>query len=98
MTDQNKIINTLEEHFKEVFSNHDSGEDPDGFIGRLNLLTVNQQEANELGELISLDEVTKVLRNMTNNKSPGSDCFQPEFFIYFWRELRFFVLRMFRVF
>ena len=96
ITDQNMIIKILEDHFKNELRNHDSGEDPDGFLNGLGLAKVNEQEEKDLRKDISLDEVNIVLRKMKHNKSPGSDGFQPEFFKFFWGELKYFVLRMFR--
>ena len=96
VTDQNAILSILEEHFKSVFSNHNSAEDPNYFVTSLNLLKVNEQEATELGKSVTLDEISLALKNMKNNKSPGSDGFPPEFFKYFWIELKYFVFRMFQ--
>lgn len=34
------------------------------------------------------NEILTVLKNMKNNKSPGSDGFTVEFFKFFWRDLK----------
>ena len=94
VTDHKAIISMLEEHFKCVFSNHDSGEDPSVFVTNINLSKINEREATELGKPVSFDEVNMVLRGMKHNKSPGSDGFPPEFFKYFWSDLKYFVFRM----
>ena len=42
---------------------------------------------------ITLDELSAALKNMKNNKSPGSDGFPADFFKVFWSKLKFFVYR-----
>ena len=42
---------------------------------------------------ITLDEAAITLKNMSNNKSPGSDGFTTEFFKMFWKDLGHFVVR-----
>ena len=47
--------------------------------------TLTVQEKTSLEEKITLDEASIALKNMKNNKSPGSDGFTVEFFKFFWR-------------
>ena len=54
-------------------------------------LTGLQAKALE-GEL-KLEELTKTLKNMQNNKTPGIDGFPAEFFKVFWTKLGKWVLR-----
>jgi hypothetical protein len=54
-------------------------------------LTVNEKEMLE-GE-ITLQEAGRALKNMSHNKSPGSDGFTAEFFKVFWSKLGPFVVR-----
>lgn len=42
---------------------------------------------------ISESEILDVLKNMKNNKSPGSDGFTAEFFNFFWNDLKCFILQ-----
>ena len=41
---------------------------------------------------INVNEASKVLQKMNNNKSPGSDGFSTEFFKFFWIDLKSFVV------
>ena len=58
-----------------------------------NVPTLDEEEANDLEGEITLEEATDVLKNMKNNKSPGSDGFTVEFFKVFWIKLGIFVVR-----
>ena len=49
--------------------------------------------SNTLENPILESEVLEVLKNMKNNKSPGSDGFTAEFFKFFWNDLKTFILR-----
>lgn len=42
---------------------------------------------------ISESEILDVLKNMENNKSPGSDGFTAEYFKCFWNDLKCFILQ-----
>ena len=42
---------------------------------------------------ITLDEATRTLKNMQNNKSPGSSGFSTEFFKFFWIDIGHFVVK-----
>ena len=59
--------------------------------------TLTVQEKTSLEGEITLDEASVALKNMKNNKSPGSDGFTVEFFnffsSFFWRQLGAFVVK-----
>ena len=55
------------------------------------VLTQKQKSSIE-GE-ITEDEIANVLKNMKNNKSPGSDGFTVEFFKFFFKDLKAFIIR-----
>ena len=42
---------------------------------------------------ISLEEMTKYLKKTKNNVSPGSSGFTNDFYKFFWRDLKQFVVR-----
>ena len=42
---------------------------------------------------ITYTELAHALQSMKNSKSPGNDGFTVEFFKFFWKDLRIFILR-----
>ena len=48
--------------------------------------------ADELEGVITLQELGSCLNNMKNNKSPGTDGFSVEFFKFFWKDMKYFIL------
>ena len=55
--------------------------------------SLSDTEAGELEGNITIDEATYALKNMDNNKSPGTDGFTAEFFKVFWNKIGIFVVR-----
>ena len=39
-------------------------------------------------EIVTLEEIIKVLKFLPNNKSPGSDGFAPNFYKFFWIDIK----------
>jgi exonuclease III len=54
---------------------------------------LTDMEAEQLEGLITLEEASSALKNMTNGKSPGSDGITVDFLKFFWKKLGTFVVR-----
>ena len=54
---------------------------------------LNEQQSESLEGLITIEEMLVSLKNMKNNKSPGSDGFTIEFYKFFWIDIGHFVVR-----
>ena len=50
-------------------------------LNNIEVNTLNEDESNAIDGPIKYEEATKVLRAMSNNRSPGSDGFSAEFFL-----------------
>jgi exonuclease III len=61
------------------------------YVSTLPKLT--QEEAAMLEGYITVDEAGQVLKNMSNGKSPGTDGMTVDFFKFFWKQLKIFVVR-----
>lgn len=58
-----------------------------------NIPKLSPKEAKSLEGDISLEEAGFALKNMKNEKSPGTDGFGAEFFKFFWKQIGVFVVR-----
>ena len=56
-----------------------------------NAAKLSDQEAENLEGEMTLTELTKALKNMKNDKSPGLHAFTVEFLKIFWTDIRVFV-------
>ena len=72
-----------------------SSVDLDVTLNSYNIPKLNKIEAESLEGEITYEEATETLKNMKNDKSPGSDGYTAEFFKFFWRDLDHFVVRSF---
>lgn len=54
---------------------------------------LNNDDKDKLEGEITIDEISIVLKNMKNNKSPGTDGFSAEFFKFFFIDLKCFIKR-----
>ena len=50
-------------------------------------------QSQSLEGLLTLEEISKTLKNMKSDKSPGADGFTAEFLKVFWKDLGHFVAR-----
>ncbi len=90
--DENKIVKEVNCFYKKLY---EEKETENCEIGDLinEIPKLSELEQVSLEGKIDLEEASFALKNMPNNKSPGSDGFTVEFFKVFWRRLCAFVVR-----
>jgi hypothetical protein len=86
------IINEVKCFYENLYSKRNLADSNiSDFVNNIPVLSRDEAEALE-GE-ISLEEASMALKNMPNDKSPGSDGFTADFFKVFWRQLGALVVR-----
>lgn len=85
ITNQQKILNEIKYFYQTLYSNKDddlNDVDIEKIIDKslVNILDSNMRE--KLEGKITYSEALEALRNMKNDKSPGSDGFTAEFFLF----------------
>ena len=96
LTDQKYILKEAESFYKKLYSNKD---DPlseinlKEYLKDTNLPKLTDNESKLLEGDITMSELTKALKNMKNNKSPGTDGFSSKFFKVFWKKIGIFVMQ-----
>ena len=92
ITDQREILKEVETFYKDLYtkSNVDECE-----VNELvqDIPKLDFEKAQELEGEILLEEASVALKNMKNDKSPGTDGFSAEFFKCFWSRIGVFVVR-----
>ena len=58
----------------------DNLEKMDEFLGKYNLLKLNEEELENLNRPITSTEIETVIKNLPTNKNPGPDGFPGEFY------------------
>ena len=54
---------------------------------------MSEIESESLEGDIKYSELAEALKNMKKSKKPGNDAFPAEFFMFFWIDLKFFILK-----
>ena len=96
ITEQISILKELSNYYENLFKSRDA-ELLDCNIDELNSLTglkkLSKNDSKLLEGRLTIQEISKSLKAMKNQKCPGIDGFPAEFFKVFWGKLKFFVLR-----
>ena len=93
-TDTQNILNSQKRFYQTLYDEVNKIDDVpiENILGQ-NENPLSQQEAEKLEGEIEMNELTKALKNMKNDKSPGPDGFTAEFFKFFWIDIGIYVLR-----
>ena len=95
ITNQQNILKELKIFYKNLLQskhvdNQNQSKSP--FLVKENIKTLSMQEQAKCEGLITEREVIKVLKDMKNGKSPGTDGYTAEFYKFFWKDIGNFVL------
>lgn len=94
--DQFQILEEAKTFYSNLYKNNDTDLQDrlsETYLQDSTIPKLNNEESNTLEGDITIEEASITLRNMSNNKSPGSDGFSSEFFKVFWQKLGHFVVR-----
>ena len=75
----------------------DNLEEMDKFLEKYNFLKLNQEEIENLNRPIISMKIETVVRNLSENKSPGPDGFTAEFYQKFREQLTPTLLKLFQI-
>lgn len=95
LIEQKEILKETEMYYSNLYRSRDESLDDidiHKYIGESMIKLTNEQAINLEG-LLTLREISDVLKSMKNEKSPGLSGFSAEFFKVFWKQLSNFVLR-----
>ena len=96
ITDQKEILSETCNYYKTLYESKENTLDDinlNAFMQDIDVPKLNEEEAFNLEGMVTLNEAGKTLKNMKNNKSPGTSGFSADFYKVFWRQLGTFVVR-----
>jgi hypothetical protein len=96
ITKQEEILNETAFFYESLYTCTSHGLEDNmflNFVKDINIPTLSNTESKSLEGKIRLEEASTVLKNMKNNKSPGSSGFSAEFYKCFWNRIGLFVCR-----
>ena len=94
-TKQTEIMEILFQHFSDLFAERPIDRiKAEEFVDGLEMKHLSEVQREEMDRPLTLPELTDALREMSNNKAPGTDGFPAEFFKAFWKDIKHFFFRM----
>ena len=90
-----EILTALSEHYGNIFrkSRNDNEKEIDNYLKDVKTGKLSSRQVEMLEGEITVEEIGKTLKNLNNNRSPGSDGFPYEFYKVFWNDVKHFVHR-----
>ena len=93
-TTQEEILNATKDFYESLYSTREVDDiDLNNLLNFNDIPKLNDEQRASLEGKITKEETLLALKNMSNNKSPGSDGFTTEFFKFFWQDIGTFVIR-----
>ena len=85
VTNQNETLHEVKLFYENLYKNRDDEnictlQDIEDGLGGINFRKLTEEEQESLEGEITYKEASETLKNMKNNKTPGSDGFSVEFF------------------
>lgn len=89
ITNQDEILHEIGQFYSKLYTSQGKqGRDIKSFLNKINFnAKLSNIQKQELEETPTLDEITKILPKLKENKSPGLDGLSIEFYKKFWNEL-----------
>ena len=96
--DQKEMLTEAAKYYKTLYTEtvkNETNSNSDIFdeLEQMQNVKLSNDESQSLEGLLTMEEISATLKNMKNDKSPGSDGFTTEFFKMFWKDLKSFILR-----
>ena len=97
ITDPKEILLAQKNFYKRIYSSKATKSDVNlaRFLNKHNVVPLDNASKMYCEGLIKESEALKVIKNMKNNKSPGTDGFPVEFYKFFWADIGKFLLYSF---
>ena len=100
ITSLKDIINEEMQFYQDLYTSKskDEGNISEGqnFFEQNRIPQLPNSEKIMCDEVLTLEEITKALKLLPNNKSPGSDGFTTNFYKFFWIDIKDFLFDSFR--
>ena len=96
ITNQKEILNETCKYYENLYASKENSQNDINLnvhMQNINIPKLNGDEASNLEGMLTLKEAGQTLKNMKNNKSPGTSGFSADFFKAFWKQLGTFVVR-----
>ena len=96
LTDPTQILQEQYRFYKQLYTKDDSQQCMNQCsLLNLNIPKLSAEDKNKCDDVLTMDECTSALKELPNNKSPGSDGFTSDFYKLFWSDIKCLVFNSF---
>ena len=95
ISDQREILSETSKFYRQLYTEQSNTENVnlEDLFKNINTPKLSEEEAEGLEGPVTYNELLQTLKEMKNNKSPGSDGYTAEFFKFFWNDIGHFVVK-----
>ena len=96
ITNQKEILRETSNYYETLYSSKENNlneTDLNSYMQNTSMPTLKEEESLKLEGMLTLKEAGQTLKDMKNNKSPGTSSFSADFYKTFWKQLGNFVVR-----
>ena len=97
VNEQAKVEDEIQKYYKALFKNQDNpdSENINNFLGQssTSIPKLSDKQKSEMEGKVSLEEMSNYLKKCKNNVAPGSSGFTFDFYKFFWRDLKIFIIK-----
>ena len=96
LSGQEEILREVKNYFSNLYDNKDVNyeeKELDNLLSEIDIPKLDYDMRERLETPLTIDELSKALKSMKNDKSPGPDGYTSEFFKFFWKDLKYYLLR-----
>ena len=90
MLERKQVLNEMTTFYKELYSEQVDNRQEEllNYLKDENIPKIENNIKEELDEPITVHELSKALKELKHNKTPGNDSLPPEFYKMFWKKLK----------
>ena len=88
--EQKDILSQLQLYYTNLYTSTTKNINTDNvqqYITKQKLLKISEEDQQQLNADFTEEEIKKTIKNMANNKTPGTDGFPIEFYKFFWTDI-----------
>ena len=93
LLDQNEILQEIRKYYEELYTSR--GYVDYDYLDKIDFLQITTEMKKKLDRPIDLSEISQALREMKDNKSPGTDGLPADFYKVFYGRLKHFLHKLF---
>ena len=89
-----EVLQEIRNYYQKLYTS--TGHHSDLYVKNIDIPQIDKVDREMLDQDITMDEVGVALRNLDNNKQPGTDGIPPDFYKMFWGKIKVFMFEVYK--